>query len=424
MFLKALNYIKGGIFLLLSLILINPASLSAGPNVLDLNALQTLGVTEDTLELIVRSSLSPRARAPMDADFLYALASYGGEPLTRSYLELDMSYSHEPRAPISQADITSMMRNRVAVDQMIAAIDAALYGTDENEDDLYSAPSAGESEIMVSDIPSDYNNVGPVLAAGAVGTAPAVGAALGSSGGGTGAAGGGSVAGGAAAASSLPSVPMSEISPQYTTAVNSSPFERTQMESDAFEVTNYDPGSPLSSGVAPSPNYGEAARPPAPSMDPFLGGENLPIFSTERAGSGFANGAPHPLIDLKTLPAPPARESENSSSQEAQSPAPEELVAGATATPYPVREPDQSHTFFMGSYETETLDGHRVDVHRNSRSGFLGTSVESTASGKKVHRAFSGKTESAVDGARGSDASKKKRSPLGGTPAELSDFLP
>jgi hypothetical protein len=75
----------------------------------------------------------------------------------------------------------------------------------------------------------------------------------------------------------------------------------------------------------------------------------------------------------------------------------------------------------MGSYETVTPDGHRVNVHRNSQSGYLGTAVESTASGHTVHRYFSGKPSSTQEGARGSDRPKNSN---GGTPVERSDFLP
>jgi hypothetical protein len=397
-----LRRVRGGILLFLCLAIYGPVSLWAGPNVLDINRLKDLGVSQTTLEDIVKYSLTPRARKHMEADFILQLASYGGNPLTRAYLDMELSSSHSPTAPLSQGKVLEMIQKRVAVSQVIAAIETALSESQRGEDFYGSSPPSAGSEISVSDIPGDFNNTGPILAAAAVGAAPVAGAALNS---------------GSSAA--LPPVPMSEISPEYTSSADSVPFERSQMESE--EVLQPSVQAASAPALASSPALAEAAATPY-SMNPFLAEGDAPVLAMEMAGAGLANGAPHPLRDLKTLPVVPAVPPKGEPRAEE---AAEEATGSASASsvPYPVREPGPEHTFYMGSFEAVTLDGHRVDVHRNSKSGYLGTRVESTPSGKKVHRSFSGKPESVEEGARGSDA-PKKRSALGGTPAELSDFLP
>jgi hypothetical protein len=84
---------------------------------------------------------------------------------------------------------------------------------------------------------------------------------------------------------------------------------------------------------------------------------------------------------------------------------------------YPVREPQPDDSYFMGSYRTETLDGHAVDVHRASKSNVLGTRVESRASGQKVHRYFSGQPERKAE-----SNETPKRNAIGGTPNEIIDY--
>ncbi|MDR2406028.1 MAG: hypothetical protein LBE27_06625, partial [Deltaproteobacteria bacterium] len=125
-------------------ILIFPSDLKAGPNVLDIQELKGLGLTDTTIEEIVTVSLRPRARKPLDADFIKLMAAYGGDGLTSAYLELDSLTAAYPNAPIGRDTIQRLIAAKVAKGEIIAMIRKAIDNT--KKDDSQMAPSAGEED--------------------------------------------------------------------------------------------------------------------------------------------------------------------------------------------------------------------------------------------------------------------------------------
>ncbi|MDR2349642.1 MAG: hypothetical protein LBF41_03300 [Deltaproteobacteria bacterium] len=343
-------------------------------------------MTDDTIRDIVVASLEPRARPAMDADFINLLADYGGDPLTRAYLDMDVKTSHLPAAPMSEGAIRRFAARRAAVSEMVDAINEALAASEAGEDRNGTAPSAGESGITETDIPGDYNNTGPVVAAAGMSAAPLA----------AGAANGG-------AAGSVAAVPA-------TGSDGAAAFGEAGDFPAAREAA-FDGASP---GVSPGASPG-GKRSMRAASDFAVNDDGT--LAMESAGSSLSFENPRGSADLKRSSRIPEKSGESGNGRD------DSEVAGKKATPYPVREPSEDHTFYMGSYETTAPDGHGAIVHRNSRSGYLGSSVESTSSGHKVQRYFSGKTESAVPGRRGSDAPKRGNS-LGGTPVKAEDFLP
>jgi hypothetical protein len=406
-----IHILLGSIFLLLLLfllVLLNERNVFASPNVLDINALERMGVNQSTIEDIVISSLEPRARPPMDSDFINLLASYGGDPLTRAYLDMDKETSNLPVAPISQNAVKRMIERKVTRDVVIASINEALRTSNNSENQKPIAPAAGDRGIIETDIPGDYNNTGPVVGAVALGTAPLVaGTAMGSS-------GGGALNAGTAAGmpnSTYGSVPNSDTIIENRTTIESIPSDKAPQN----PAVGYNDSTIPSTDEAFSQNAYDGY------MKASLVDTQMESLAIEHAGAGLASESFSSSNGQVTLPKGNAYNNEEAKNNKQ---ALEEVEKKATfTTPYPVREPAPEQTFYMGSYEKETLDAHKVDVHRNSQSGYLGTSVESTPRGHKVHRFFSGKTDSTVEGQRGSDA-PKQRSSLGGTPTTLQDFLP
>ncbi|MDR2199141.1 MAG: hypothetical protein LBR53_06785 [Deltaproteobacteria bacterium] len=348
----------------------------AGPNVLDISELKSLGLSDSTIENIVAVSLSPRARPPLDADFIKLLATHGGDGLTKDYLDLDALSSGDGKAPLSPDSVRKLISARVAADEIRVMIRDALeeYRADDGKE---NAPSAGATDAAGS---------GPYAAAGVV----AAGAAAGS----------GLSAGGAGADSGAHS-------PELGDAGGAAPSGAWNPEDEDFSAA-------------------------ADGGDGFLTAEDL-LRESEAAGAMGESEHLVPLTIGNAGGSMAEAEAESRIPERAAAPdprkTPQTLRRGQKADPsrpmpadgrmYPVREPEEDDEYFMGSYRYETLDGHQVDVHRASKSGVLGTRVESRAGGQKVHRYFSGRPEKkAVRTVPGT-----KRSASGGTPNEMIDYF-
>ncbi|MDR1546342.1 MAG: hypothetical protein LBU12_06455 [Deltaproteobacteria bacterium] len=73
----------------------------------------------------------------------------------------------------------------------------------------------------------------------------------------------------------------------------------------------------------------------------------------------------------------------------------------AAPGPYYTREPRSQGGLWMGVRDEIKPDGHRVETHANGRQGLQGQEVLSRASGRKVYRHFSGRTEREKPASRG-----------------------
>ncbi|MDR1166340.1 MAG: hypothetical protein LBO66_10850 [Deltaproteobacteria bacterium] len=337
----------------------------ARPNVLDIAELRDLGLSPTTIEELIVVSLKPRARPPLDADFIVAMAQYGGNDLTGAYLRLDDLTGHLEASPLGRDEIMKLIRAKVARDEIIRMINDAAQRVEEDGPAgraVASPPAAGSPDSASS------SSAAPLALAAGGGLA--AGAYLGSSG------------------ASKTGIQESELAP----AADSVPsLPETSVPS--LEV----PSAPAGASLSPATAGEEMGTLPSSGAATEFASSDGGTLALERAGERFASGAPTPRQSLLTPPAAPSGE------REAFRRTPQELSRGEQADParplpreggaYPVRTPSADSSFFMGSYETVTPDGRRVDVHRNAASGVLGTSVESSPSGHKVHRAFSGRVE-------------------------------
>ncbi|MDR2352311.1 MAG: hypothetical protein LBF22_03965 [Deltaproteobacteria bacterium] len=408
-------------FTSLILILFSATISWAGPNVLDIQELKGLGLKDATIEDIVTVSLKPRARKPLDADFIKELASYGGDPLTSAYLNLDSLSSSDPECPIGRDKILKLIAARVKSDEIIEIIHEALRDYKEPKD---VAPSAGSGES------STYLPAMAMAGAGIAGTQ-----ALNSS-----------KTNSAALENTSPQV---EWSPDDFSSVESQNIPQARiLETEQLNSISDNLANPenLDSLDKPSLNIEESTQIEAEKLDPILEkasqiepeklettpdeiNQNSPLqsamlsdgqlpLSMEDAGSHLATDVP--VLDPKETQAQNQEDLRNT---------PQTLYRGQKADParpmprggtlYPVREPQEDDAYFMGSYRYETLDSHAVDVHRASKSGVLGTRVESRANGQKVHRYFSGRPERKVQ----ETETSSRRSSLGGTPNEIVDYF-
>ncbi|MDR1040092.1 MAG: hypothetical protein LBR80_07995 [Deltaproteobacteria bacterium] len=407
--------------ILAALVAAAPA-LMASQDVLDATELFRLGVSADTASVLMAESLMPRARPAISPGFARGLARHGGDPLLRAYLDLDSETRYDADPSLSRAEVERMMERGDSPEEIIERIDGARLGRRSGGSAAAlaappavqvaaragsntHAPAAGDHDaedgILEEDLPGDFNNIGPPLAAGAA--AGAAGAAA-FSGSGPGVANGAgaaaSVAGASGAnvpssnvpgsnvpSSSFPTnnVPASNVPASALSPPASTPGSAAEAAEASFAYEEFQSGAaafaPESAANMPEPAASKGAAESVASAEGALGLGN--------AGSSFADSVPpRPEASPGAVPAEPA--AAVPSAEAAADEAPEAMGSLEThGTPFPVREPEEDDGFFMGTFQKVAPDGHRVLVHRNVRAGGQGTAIESTPDGRKLRRSFS-----------------------------------
>ncbi|MDR2612743.1 MAG: hypothetical protein LBG06_07950 [Deltaproteobacteria bacterium] len=403
-------------------------ALLAGPNVLDLNQLNALGISQETVRDIVTESLSQRGRPPMDADLILSLSRYGGEPLMRAYLDLDRESRLAPEPPLSREAVMAMMARLEGRDEIIRRIDTIRSHTKEagrpekrarskgpaggGKAERPSAPSAGDVSVEEGDLPGDFNNKGAAPAAGAspsAGAAPGAGTAPGAAAAAETPAAVPSPGAGASAAAYPPAadpagtpavgadapgaLPRRAASPAALAAAGSvpgsGPYIQGIIHASGSPVAT-SPGSAsdaaeaafayeeFQSGAAADAPEGSASRAAAGAMS-----ENEGALALGGAGSQLALGTPKPEAGGPEggKPAEPARGPEPSVTAGASEPAEDGWRAAsetrtADAGTYQAWTSSEGATLHMGTFQALTPDGHRVRVHRNARMSGAAPSAE------------------------------------------------
>ncbi|MDR2354359.1 MAG: hypothetical protein LBF22_14610 [Deltaproteobacteria bacterium] len=380
------------------------------PYVLDLQELQALGLQDTTIQEIVTASLSPRGRPPIEGSFLKEMAQYGGDSLTRAYVELDKTTAALRDPVFSEKTVSQMIQNKVPSEAIVSEINETLarYKTGQRPQRRTLENANQENGNQENDNQAHFGK-GEIIFASGIGLAGA-GGIIAASQSENGFNGPGNLS------SQNITSPVSETSTLNET-LNETPTQ-TYTQLGIQEEDLLDSSVPLTSEDYPGENFMGGPKNHASGIVP----ESEVPLELGRAGSLLASGVPPQHQPLESLPkvTTPSREELRKT--------PQTLHRGEQADParplalpernYPVREPGPEHAFFMGSFEQTTLDDHEVVIHRNSRSGYVGNRVEETPSGHKVYRYFSGKpevTQEEID-------AKEKRNSLGGTPRDRADL--
>jgi hypothetical protein len=422
---------------------------SAGPNAPDLNDLADLGISRGTVSDLVAESLAPRARPPMEADFVLLLARYGGDPLMRAYLDLDMESRHSPEAPLGEQAVKSMIARRDPAAEIINRIGNARRdyrsrgGRGSGGGRASRAPSAGDRPQ--SGARGADSSGGRAESAAAAAAGFAAGAGAGAASGGPSRAGTGFSGGGGPAAPSAGSpgreggmnggqsqnggagngfggeVANGDSSGGFTAQGTGRPGPET-----GFQAPAQGPGSgfasPAGGPQAPRPGFGASpSDQPAPQPWPDGAYKQGPVSGADesrfaydefrsgmagsgssrdaagamseggamelgKAGSSFAEGPRRRTAETQEpavqegAPAAPASPGAEAAAATPQTGA----VPGQTPLPGPTPQPTAQTSgrqgddsgLYMGTYQTQTPDGHRVLVHRNSRGGGPGSPAD------------------------------------------------